>query len=137
MRIVCDTDVVVSAILFEGDRLQALRELWVHGRVTPLVGGPCMEELLRVLTYPKFDLSAAEIESLLSHYLPYAETVSPARARTPRLPRCRDKDDQKFLTLAARGRAQALVTGDKTLLELNSRAPFAVITPAELYRRLS
>lgn len=136
MRIVCDTNVVVSAILFERGRLSALRELWVRGRVTPLVDKPCMEELLRVLTYPKFRLSATEIERLLSSYLPYAETVSTGIRKTPRLPHCRDTDDQKFLVSASIGRAEALVTGDKALLALNGQAPFDIISSADLHQRL-
>jgi len=137
MRVVCDTNVVVSAILFQRGKLSALRDTWMRGRITPLVDKPCMEELLRVLTYPKFRLSAKEIESLLSSYLPYAETVATDAVKAVRLPRCRDVDDQKFLVLAYHGKAQALVTGDKALLALKDDVSFDVLLPAELLQRLS
>lgn len=136
MRIVCDTNVVVSAIVFHRGRLGALREIWTRGRAVPLVDKPCMEELLRVLAYPKFRLSASEIEILLGGYLPYAETVAPGIGKTARLPRCRDPDDQKFLALALRGKAEALVTGDDALLVLNGEVPFDIIAPADFYARL-
>ena len=64
--------------------------------------------------------------------MPVAKPSRPAA----RLPRCRDADDQKFLDLALTGRAEALVTSDKKLLELAADVPFAVLTPAQLRKRL-
>ncbi|MFP5348399.1 MAG: putative toxin-antitoxin system toxin component, PIN family [Gammaproteobacteria bacterium] len=136
MRVVCDTNVVVSAILFQRGKLSTLRDAWTRGRITPLVNKPCMEELLRVLTYPKFRLSAREIESLLSSYLPYTETIATDAVKTIRLARCRDADDQKFLVLAYRGKAQALVTGDKALLALKHEVSFDILPPADLLQRM-
>ena len=50
----------------------------------------------------------------------------------PALPRCRDRDDQKFLELAARAQADVLVSKDKALLKLRGRTrlPFRILTPA-------
>ena len=75
MRIVLDTSVVVSAIVFKKGRLTWLRDAWQNGTVTPLIDKEYADELLRVLAYPKFQLSQDEIEILLSSYLPYAEPV--------------------------------------------------------------
>ena len=55
------------------------------------------------------------------------------------LPRCRDADDQKFLILAARCKADLLITRDKLLLKLarhrQKPPPFAIVT-AEAARSL-
>jgi hypothetical protein len=48
------------------------------------------------------------------------------------LPRCSDPDDQKLLHLAAAAGADALVTKDAALLELRRKAPFRIVTPAQL-----
>jgi putative PIN family toxin of toxin-antitoxin system len=118
----------VSALLFEEGSLSWLRAAWLDGRCRPLVAADTVEELLRVLCYPKFQLTAEDREELLGDYLPFTETVSvPASIDVPR---CSDPDDQKFLALAFAGQAELLVTGDGALLELDSRCPFKIISPA-------
>jgi putative PIN family toxin of toxin-antitoxin system len=72
---------------------------------------------MRVLAYPKFKLSPADREELLADYLPYCRSVR-TPSRLPRLPQCRDVNDQMFIELAAVGKADFLVTGDKDLLAL-------------------
>jgi putative PIN family toxin of toxin-antitoxin system len=136
VRVVLDTNVAVSAILFEHGRLTWIREAWTLGRIRPLVDRPCLDELLRVLTCPKFRLDEAEIRSLLGSYLPHVETVEvsgPVRG----LPRCKDPEDREFLELAARGGAEVLVTGDAALLDLAGRTPFIIVRPAGFRYRLS
>lgn len=135
MRVVLDTNVVVSAILFTKGRLTWLREGWSSGRFLPLIDTPCAQELLRVLAYPKFRLTQGDIQTLLGTYLPFAEAVNTASARTSRLPHCRDPHDQKFLILAQQGKADVLVTGDQALLALAKQTQFAVETPSMFRQR--
>ena len=49
MRVVLDTNAVVSALLFEHGRLTWLRDAWSAGRILPLIDPSCLDELLRVL----------------------------------------------------------------------------------------
>ena len=74
-RVVLDTNVLVSALVFGGGHWQRLRQAWQGGRFVPLVSRPTASELLRVLAYPKFKLSESEQERLLADYLPYAEAI--------------------------------------------------------------
>ena len=136
MRVVLDTNVVVSALLFRKGSLACLRELWSAERFRPLTDRACTEELVRVLAYPKFRLQADDITSLLEEYLPFTEIVAEQRRRV-RTPRCRDVHDRKFLDLAAAGRADVLVTGDEALLELSSRVRFAIESPREFLARFA
>jgi len=50
----------------------------------------------------------------------------------PPLPRCKDRDDQKFLELSARCSADVLVSKDKALLKLRGRTKlaFQIVGPA-------
>lgn len=64
MRAVFDTNVVVSALVF-GRRLAWLRQAWAAGALVPVVCRPTVDELLRVLAYPKFRLAPAERQALL------------------------------------------------------------------------
>ena len=94
-----------------------LRSAWQSGRCVLLVSQATASELMRALAYPKFKLSAAERDELLADYLPYCHSVR-IPARLPKLPQCRDANDQMFIELAAVGKADLLVTGDKDLLVL-------------------
>lgn len=129
-RVVLDTNSVVSALLFVHGRLAPLRTAWQSGAVLPLLRTRTTQELLRVLTYPKFRLSADERDELLADYLPYAEVVGAAKSSGAAI-KCRDPHDQPFLDLATTGKAKWLVTGDQDLLALAGRVPFQIITPAE------
>lgn len=86
-----------------------------------------MDELIKVLAYPKFQLSEEEIEILLGDFLPHVEAVRVVRRKNN--PVCEDPDDQIFVDLAISGHADALVTGDKALLKMELPCP--VFNPAE------
>jgi uncharacterized protein len=49
IRVVLDTNVLVSALLFENGRLAWIRHSWQNGRITPVMAEPTTAELLRVL----------------------------------------------------------------------------------------
>ena len=130
VRVVLDTNVVVSALLFEQGRLTWLRSAWVQGRCRPLVSTATVEELVRVLAYSKFRLSADEREELLGDYLPFVEVVT-VSGRSAAAPKCADPDDQMFLDLGCAGHAALIVTGDDKLLGVAGPCPFKVVSPAE------
>lgn len=135
-RVVLDTNVVLSALLFARGRLAPLRLAWRETRFRPLVSAETTKELVRALSYPKFRLSAAEQQELLADYLPYCDTVR-IPAKPPDIAECRDPFDIPFLQLAAVGKADHLVTGDKDLLCLADRSPCPVITGEQLLGMLT
>jgi putative PIN family toxin of toxin-antitoxin system len=135
-RVVLDTDVVLSALVFSRGSLAALGPLWQQGRFVPLASRETAGELLRVLAYPKFRLTADEREDLLSEYLPSCETVAvPRRLRD--VPACRDPGDVPFLRLALARRASRLVTGDKDLLAAAESFRVPILTPARFGRSMA
>jgi uncharacterized protein len=142
-RVVLDTNVVVSALLFQSGSIARLRPLWQRRAVVPLVCTGTIKELLRVLNYPKFRLTDEERHELLDEYLPYAEVVRPAERPNAlaHVPICRDPEDQMFPDLAQAGEADFLVTGDQDLLALNDpllrHMGFEIIAPAEALTRWS
>lgn len=102
----------------------------------PVVSRQTTAELLRVLTYPKFRLTAADRAELLEDYLPYAEIVVMS-AEMPALPvQCRDRTDVMFLALAITAQTP-LVSGDADLSILKASAPIEVLSVAELRTRIS
>ena len=115
-RVVLDTNVVLSALVFGGSAAR-VRVGWQAGRFVPLASAYTAAELMRVLAYPKFQLSAPEQAELVADYIPWVQVVripDPA----PAVPSRRDPLDLPFLHLAVAGNARALVSGDRALLAL-------------------
>ena len=137
MRVVLDTNNVLSALLFRKGHLTWLRTLWSNGRITPLCSRATLAELVRVLAYPKFQLDENEIHDAVASYLRYVEVVDVPVDFGADLPSCRDPDDQIFLELAACGSAEVLVTGDGDLLELADDVDFAIDAPSAFKNRFA
>ena len=115
LRVVLNTNVVWSALVFGGGQAGQLRRAWQAGAFVPLVSAVTVQELVRVLAYPKFALARADQDELLADFLPYAQTVRMPQPLPP-VPECREPLDVPFLQLAVTGQAQRLVSGDKDLL---------------------
>ena len=128
-RVVIDTNIIISALIF-GGRLSSLRLMWQDERFVPLVSKVTTTELIRVLAYPKFRLTAIEQEDLLADYLLFCDVVTMPEV-LPEVPDCRDPFDVPFLVLAIVGRADYLVTGDRDLLSLKDEFSCPILTADE------
>ena len=117
-RVVLDTNIVLSALVFGGSSAGAVRRGWQEGLYTPLASKDTIEELMRALACPRFRLTAPEQEELLADYLPHVQVVHMPDP-PPVVPACRDAFDVPFLQRAVAGRARWLVTGDRDLLALS------------------
>jgi putative PIN family toxin of toxin-antitoxin system len=134
IRVVPDTNCLVSALIFRHGDLGGLRLLWQSGDIVPIVCRESVAELIRVLGYPKFKLEKHEIESLLADILPWAETFALHKAGGD-IAALRDRDDAVFLHLAKESGTDFLVSGDRDLLELRERfAELHIITPSDLLK---
>jgi uncharacterized protein len=133
MRLVIDTNVLVSALIFKDSRHLPLRVAWTERRVTPLLSIPTYRELKAVLGYRMFDIGDDQIAEAIAALGPFIEWVTINVAQTATLPKCSDRDDQKFLDVALCGQADAILTYDKALLKLRRKSlPFAIRKPEEL-----
>ena len=134
-RVVLDSNVVVSALLFPQGRLTWIRHTWMRRDYVLLVSAATSKKLIRVLAYPKFGLAPEAIEALLSDYLPFAETVRfvPGEAFVPETP---DPDDRIFMELAVAGEASLLVTGDRALRQVPGPSGLRVVSPEEFRAEL-
>ncbi len=128
MRVVLDTNAVISALLFSGVSSK-LVSLWQRGLITPLLSRELVDEYLRVLGYPKFELSEKEINELIQEeILPYAEVIKPKR----RLHVIhRDPSDNKFIECAVAGKARVIISGDNDLLSLGRYRQIRIQSPAQ------
>lgn len=117
-RLVLDTNIVMDMLHFGNRLTQPLQTAIDKGRVKCFTATECLAELERVSAYPEFGLDPAACNVLLQSYRSFATLCDASAEENYLLPRCRDKDDQKFLILAARCQADLLITRDKLLLKL-------------------
>jgi len=133
IRVVLDTNIVVSALLF-GGQLERLIELWKEGKILPLCSKEIIDEYLKVLSYPKFQLTEEEISYLLTQeILPWFEVVEVLNGK-PYVET--DPEDDKFIWCAIEGKADFIVSGDKHLLEL-ANSPVPIVSVKEFLKLMS
>ncbi len=135
VRVVFDTNVLLSLFVFADSRFAPLRGEVASGRWIALTSAPCLAEYRRVLGYPLFALDHERQEAAYAAYLALVQLIDAVPQDAIALPRCKDKDDQKFLELARDGGAHWLVTADKLLLRLRRGRRlenlFRILTPDE------
>lgn len=119
--LVLDTNVVLDWLHFRDPRVARIAAAIVSGAAMPVTAPACLEELRRVLEYPRFGLEPDAQAELFNRYRTQVLLVDLSEDWSPELPKCRDGDDQKFLELAWQARAHCLVTKDKALLKLSRR----------------
>lgn len=126
-RLVLDTNVLVSAALFNGS-VPHRALLKARAEFQLLATDETLAELRRVLCLPKFDGYAAlkAREGILEEYSRMCLIVpesTPIRV-------CRDPRDDKFIEAAVHGRADAIISGDLDLLNLDPFQGIRILTPA-------
>jgi uncharacterized protein len=127
MKVVLDTNVVVSALLHHGSTRPIL-ELWRTRKTKPLVSQAILNEYARVLHYPKFGLEPQTIAEILEeNLLPWLFKVEEYGGKLDHP--SKDKNDDPFLRAALGGKVEALVSGDPHLTTLNGKYPFPILPP--------
>ena len=130
LRLVLDTNVVLDLFHWSNADAVPIMDALEGGHVECLADAGTLDELQRVLTYPQLKLTPEMAAERYRRYSGLVQVVADGAA--PPLPRCKDRDDQKFLELAARCDANMLVTKDKALLRLRGRTKlgFQILKPA-------
>ena len=132
-RVVIDTNVVVSGLLFGGVPGNII-PLWRGGHIRPLASSEIIDEYLRVLAYPKFALSEEEINYLLyREILPYFEIVTVKRGRVIVK---EDPSDEMFIRCAVAGKDEIIISGDRRLLALKSYGGLQIVAPSQFLKQL-
>jgi len=123
MRVVFDTNILVSALVFPGGRGDAALRRIIAGTDRLLLSRAILDELLEVLSR-KFARDAEELAHAAVFFSELATFVAPRR----RLRVVQDDPDNRILECALAGRAEAIVTGDKALLALKNFKNIPVVT---------
>lgn len=132
-RVVVDTNVLISRLLApESTPARAVSHVVRNGRL--LSSEATLEELAEVLSRAKFDryLSMAERQQFIRMLARIVE-MPPI---THRFTICDDPSDDKFLELAVSGAANAIVTGDRHLLDLHPFRQIPIMNPGAYLNRI-
>ena len=127
MRVVLDTNVLVSAFVFPGGAPEVVYRLGLEGRIALVTSRPLLGELGRVLG-DKFEWDEGRVEEAVAQVLRLSalpeivETVNEIRA---------DPDDDRVLEAAAAGGVDVIVSGDRHLLRLGSWRGIRILGPAD------
>jgi len=132
-RVVLDTSVLISALLFEGE-LSRLVGQWQLGVFTPVISKETFEELETVLSYPKFHLSGKEKRLILSEeVLPFFEVVE-VKEKIKGI--WRDPADDKFISCALSAGSEVIVTGDKDLMAVKKHRTVRIVSAGDFLRMM-
>ncbi|MFI5387768.1 MAG: putative toxin-antitoxin system toxin component, PIN family [Fimbriimonadales bacterium] len=121
-------NVVVSAFLFPNSAPGRL-VFWSGNRLIPLLSAALVGELIIVLDRTKLDsyVGREHRMALLATYVSRSELIDV----DIRIEACRDPRDNHVLELAVSSRADAIVTGDQDLLELDPFEGIPIVRPAD------
>ncbi|MCL1947733.1 MAG: putative toxin-antitoxin system toxin component, PIN family [Chitinivibrionia bacterium] len=133
MRIVIDTNVVVSGIFFGGLPNELLR-LVIKKEIFATVSNEIIDEYYKTFSYllnskkykPKEDITLNSVIEKMKIIFPASKVEI-----------CRDPDDDKFIACAIDGKCKYIVSGDKDLLELKSFKNVEIVTVREFMNELS
>ena len=125
MRIVIDTNVIMSGVFFGGVPLRVL-QIWRDGDAHLVISPEILEEYRRVGEELESRFSGVRFAPFLSLLVTNAEIIEPSPLQETV---SRDPDDEKFIACAVAARFDFIVSGDKHLLEVAEYRGVKVVTP--------
>jgi uncharacterized protein len=131
MRVVLDTNVLVSGIAYPESVPGRIVRVWRQGGLDVVLSRYILDEMSRVLPrMTRISLTPDQIRDLADSFMFLADIVEPDGEQDAGL---RDAADQQVLSTLRASQANYLITGDKDLLALAEKYP--IVTPAVFWER--
>ena len=131
MKIVLDTNVLISGIFWQGVPSEILKA-WSAGKMTLCISPEILDEYLEVSKALSKKYPSVEIEPVLDCIARYSKmyfgVVLPA-------PVSRDPDDDKFLACAMSAKSKVIISGDKDLLDIKTYSGIKIYSPSDFYKK--
>ncbi|MEM5387479.1 putative toxin-antitoxin system toxin component, PIN family [Paraburkholderia phymatum] len=130
--VVLDSNVWIDILVFDDPHTRPILAALERGALRALIDARCLAELTHVLDYPQFEKRAIDKADALARLARLSTLVEPPvpaenadqadnAGDTRPLPKCKDRDDQKFLELAHAMQADWLISKDRAVLKLAKR----------------
>jgi uncharacterized protein len=131
MKVVLDTNILVSALLTPHGAPGRVIDLLLNGDLTPCFDDRIMAEYREVLARPKFGFDSTYVEAFLDNLEGEGQRViaAPIHVKLP------DPDDRIFLEVAAASGAEYFITGNIRHFPVKSRLGVKVIEPDEFVKQ--
>jgi putative PIN family toxin of toxin-antitoxin system len=125
VRVILDTNVVISGVYFTGPPYHILKA-WRDGTVHVVVSPEIIEEYQRVGSVLAKQFPGVDIDPILTLFAAEAELIV-----VPPLPEpvCDDPDDDKFLACALASKTKIIISGDRQLLRVSGYRGIEVVRP--------
>lgn len=133
MRVVIDTNVLISAVLFPFSKPRKAFDISLeNGKI--LISNETFSELKRILLKEKFDKYADRDlrKAFLSEFLTISQKIKIER----KVEASRDKKDNQFLDVAVNGKADYIISGDQDLLVLHPFENVEILNPHDFIEKL-
>ena len=127
MKIVLDTNVLISGIFFSGPPYQILKA-WQEGKIKVIVSEEILSEYQRVAEELSSQFPSVDANRILELITIHAEIVD---ATDFQITICEDPDDNKFIACALASKSKIIVSGDKHLLNVSGYEGIKVVKPLE------
>jgi putative PIN family toxin of toxin-antitoxin system len=132
LKVVLDTNVLISAILFGGKPRQILEKA-IRGEIRLCLSEPILEELKGVLQRSKFDYAPEMIQFILTELTAIAHFVNPSEIINVVL---EDPEDNRILECAVEAKANYVISGDFRLLKLSKYLNIEILNAATFLEKL-
>lgn len=131
MKIIIDTNVLISGIFFTGPPYQILQG-WRDGRFNLILSKEIFDEYRRVAERLSLQFKSIDIHDILDLIAINAEFFQPIKLSQNI---CTDPDDEKFISCALSSNSKIIVTGDKHLLKITGYKGIEIITPKAFIKK--
>ncbi|MGQ9513789.1 MAG: putative toxin-antitoxin system toxin component, PIN family [Thermoproteota archaeon] len=133
LKVVLDTNILVSAWLWEGNESKIV-ELVESGLIVGYTSPSLMQEFEKVMKYPRFKLSNEEISSAVGYYQVILRVIEPKTAVNIVH---EDPADNKVLDCAISTNANVIITGDRHLLALQKIKNMKILSSTEFLKLIN
>lgn len=131
LRIVLDTNVLVSAVIAKG-KSRDLLSLAVQKRFLLIKSQETIEEFARVLLQPKFRMNRSEVIKAKNALIKTGKTI---KVTSKRRVIGEDPDDDIFINAALDGNADYIISGDPHLLGLSKYKGIEIVTVNDMLKK--
>ncbi|MBI5252916.1 MAG: putative toxin-antitoxin system toxin component, PIN family [Euryarchaeota archaeon] len=133
MKIVLDTNVLVSAVILRNGKPFQLLKNGELGKVRIVLSRQIIEEFRKVLAEPRIGFTKREINTTIQKISSFSQIVNPKiKLKVVK----EDLDDNKILECAIAGGAKYIVSGDKHILNLGRYKGIKIVSVAEMLEKL-
>jgi putative PIN family toxin of toxin-antitoxin system len=131
MKVVLDTNVLVSGIFFSGPPAEILRA-WSRGKFRLVLSPEILDEYTRVSAELADKFPDIDTQRILELVVVHSKVCSPGK-----LPQrvCEDPHDDNFIAAAIDTRTKIIISGDKHLLKVSGYQGVSVLTPRQFVVR--